>query len=277
LVAKYGPDDPGNAVFLSRLGGNGVREVMAADIFWDTGQVPDLQLLPEVTKIYVNEDGEAPGTAVTEDIPRGRWSSGRKHVTVRCEQPEALRWMLSLLPRGESCEIETEQQGLLPDIERLARVRGAEERLYYTVDRESFKPSDHAKVTWLGEGEEGAVDRFSDRESRDGGLARYYYALQAVGLPFKTAAVVDSGRIVSFCCVGSKTEQVWSTKWICTAADRRRCGNGRQVLSAGTAEILAMGKTPIYSLRERNLASRRLCESVGYQLVSITTRVVVSL
>jgi hypothetical protein len=276
LLVEHGPDMPENSAFLSRLVGGGAKEVAAADIFWNTGQVPDLTSLPPVTKVYVNCDGEAPGVAAVDNIPRGRWSSGRRHMTVRCQQPQALRWMLSLLPHGEPCDIETSQQELLPEIEKLARVRGAQERLYYTVDRESLRPANHAAVIWLGKGSEAAVRRFSDRESGDGGLARFYHALQVAGFPFKTAAVLDANRIVSFCCVGMKTERVWSVKWICSMAGQRQRGHGKQVLSAATSKVLEMGKLPVYSLRESNLASRRLCESVGYRLVSVTTTLLVS-
>ena len=275
-LVEHGPDVPEKSAFLSRLVGGGAKEVAAADIFWNTGRVPDFGLLPAMTKVYVNCDGEPPGVSIVEDIPRGRWSSGRRHMTVRCQQPQALRWMLSLLPHGEPCDVETDQQDLLPEIEKLARARGAQERLYYTVDQESLRTADHVEVVWLGKESEAEVRRFSDRESRDGGLARFYHALQIAGLRFKTAAVLDASRIVSFCCVGMKTERVWSVKWICTAAGRRQRGHGKQVLSAATSKVLEMGKLPVYSLRESNLASRRLCESVGYRLISVTTTVLVS-
>jgi len=276
LLAEYGPDVPENAAFLSRLVGDGAKEVVAADAFWNTGAVPGFESLPAVTTVYVNERDEARGAVVAEDIPRGRWSSGRRHLTIRCEEPDAMAWILSLVPEGESCTLDIEQEQLLSELESLAAVSEAYDRLYYTVDSESFKPFRHDDVIWLGEDDRQEIERFSDREAGDGGLARFYHALQLAGLPMITAAVRDGDEIASFCCMGKKTEQVWSAKWVCTAEDRRKCGNGKRVLSAATDRILQMGKSPLYSLRESNAASRHLCESVGYRLASVMSVLTVS-
>ncbi len=272
-LAEVGADEPENAAFLSNVSGWSGWEILAADAFWETGQVTESLSFPTAVRVYANDSGEPFGVAVVEDLPRGRWSRGRKFMVVRCADPDALDWMFSLLPVDEVCEVEVEQQDLLPEIEKRAIVKGCYDRLYFGVERELFKPTRSEEVAWLDEGGKDAVKEFSREEAADEGLAPFYLALQLGGFPFAAAAVMRPEGISSFCCIGKKTEQVWSVKWICTRAGRRRCGEGKRVLTAATTRILEMGKKPLYSARDSNAASRRLCESLGYRPVCVRTRV----
>ena len=55
--------------------------------------------------------------------------------------------------------------------------------------------------------------------------------------------------------------------------DARGSGEGGRVLSAATVKMLETGRKPLYSARDSNVASRRLCESLGYKLVSVRTHI----
>jgi hypothetical protein len=165
---------------------------------------------------------------------------------------------------------------LLPEIEKHVLVYGVDSRLYYTLDAGSFKPCDDARVRWLQKGDESAVAKFSREEGVSAGIARFYFALQLAGNPYACAAVFDKDEISSFSCIGMKTENVWSVKWVCTRASHRLRGEGKSVASACTARMLELGKSPLYSLRENNAGSRRLCESLGYRLVSVMTNVLLA-
>ncbi|MFO7650752.1 MAG: GNAT family N-acetyltransferase [bacterium] len=81
-------------------------------------------------------------------------------------------------------------------------------------------------------------------------------------------AAFDSGRPVALCGtfdVPHLADRVADIGLAGTLDSHRRLGFGSSVLSATTAAILAVGKTPVHQTSDRNVASIATARSVGYR------------
>lgn len=72
------------------------------------------------------------------------------------------------------------------------------------------------------------------------------------------------GAIASWSAIKVKSDQVWEIAVVTESAYRGR-GLAREVVSAATAHILDHGRVPLYIYDRSNVASGKVCRSLGYQ------------
>ncbi len=71
------------------------------------------------------------------------------------------------------------------------------------------------------------------------------------------------GEIASWAAIKLKSEDVWEIA-VVTEAPYRGQGLAKEVVSAATAYILEQGRVPLYVHDRTNVASARVCRSLGY-------------
>jgi hypothetical protein len=79
---------------------------------------------------------------------------------------------------------------------------------------------------------------------------------------------VEQGRLLAL--AGGRPEPVrpgCMDIGVLVHADARRSRKGRAVVAAAADEVLAAGQVPLYRCNDENIGSRRLCRSVGFELV----------
>lgn len=81
--------------------------------------------------------------------------------------------------------------------------------------------------------------------------------------------IIVDGRLVSSCTSSRENAQA-AEAWVVTKLDYRRRGFARQVVAAWARDLQQQGKTPFYSHRADNLASRDVAHSLGLAQVFAT-------
>jgi GNAT superfamily N-acetyltransferase len=122
----------------------------------------------------------------------------------------------------------------VPPVRTACRTWEEDHERIYTLDPNDFVPHHHPSVR---------------RRDREDGRLRFEIAL--------------GDRIVSY--AGTNWESPYFGEiGVTTERAHRRQGLGKAVVSACTEALLERGCAPLYMTDEHNLASRRLCEALGY-------------
>lgn len=76
-------------------------------------------------------------------------------------------------------------------------------------------------------------------------------------------AIIEAGSPIAVCYCYQNYGPVWEIAGVYTASEARRAGHGRRVVAAALYILASRGLTPRYHVREDNLPSIRLAESLG--------------
>jgi len=77
-------------------------------------------------------------------------------------------------------------------------------------------------------------------------------------------AILDGGQVLSYSLILRLSADVWEIT-VATDAPYRGRGYAKAVVSAATEATLNVGRIPVYSCDEHNIASRRVAEALGYR------------
>jgi GNAT superfamily N-acetyltransferase len=141
----------------------------------------------------------------------------------------------------------------------------------YAALRSLPEDDDGNEVFYVYAGEatpEGAeVSQLTIEEAVTGGLSEPWQWPNILGeqsAPRPIHVIRQGERIVAVAAAGCPTALTEEVRGVWVAADLRRQGLGRMVVSSATRDILARGRLPAYATSRTNVASQRTAESVGY-------------
>jgi len=136
-----------------------------------------------------------------------------------------------------------------------------EEDLYFTVSADDFRPVESEEVRELTRADDGLFGGCEQRPDWEH-LAEHT----------RVFAILRDGRVASWAQLGFMAPpavvvpRVGAPIGLYTETPYRRQGFARRVVSHITERTLSEGHRPIYWTEPENIASQRLCKSLGYRL-----------
>jgi GNAT superfamily N-acetyltransferase len=181
-------------------------------------------------------------------------------VQMDAASPGAAGALVAALPEGTTLHVQVFAPAVEQFLDSLRGVQRHEDDVYYTVSPDEFRPTTGPDVVELTEADAWLFDgceqepnwEYRDEESR----------LFAVILNGGVAASVASTPITP---EGAADPRAVSVGALYTESRYRRRGLAKRLVSHVTELILRDGNVPAYWTGPANLASRRLCEGLGYR------------
>jgi RimJ/RimL family protein N-acetyltransferase len=130
-------------------------------------------------------------------------------------------------------------------------------RLRYKVSKEKFNPQVIHEVIKLDAEHKDIVKSYPDDD-----MARKHILINSLDMGLPCFGVVVEGKLVSICCASPFRRN--NISWVYTLETFRNKGYGRSVVSAAVIDILEKEEEATYDVDDNNIASIKLCESLGF-------------
>lgn len=137
--------------------------------------------------------------------------------------------------------------------------------LSYVCDVRSFRPAQTRDVRWLDIEDDFAVLQHFHEARHPFSWAD---AVTWKESGFTDAGIIERGVLVSRAALWTYSEDAWELAGVFTVPSARGAGLSRSVCTFVTSAILEAGRLATCHTGPRNVAMRRLAESLGYKLIS---------
>ncbi len=141
--------------------------------------------------------------------------------------------------------------------------------LTYVCDVQSFRPAQTHHVRWLDiEDDFGVLQHFHEARNPSGEPFTRADAVKWKDSGFVDAGIIEGGQLVSRAALWTYSDDAWELAGVFTAPPARGAGLSRSACTFVTNAILQAGKLATCHIGRRNVAMRRVAESLGYRLIA---------
>ncbi|MHC4592084.1 MAG: GNAT family N-acetyltransferase [Planctomycetota bacterium] len=188
-----------------------------------------------------------------------RREPGHYSISMDATCPRAAACLAQSLPPGSIAHFQLFTPETREFFDGLEDAERHEDDLYYTVSAESSRPMGGHEVVELTEADAPLFEGFEQQP--DWEHAHAERRLFGIVLEGRVAASISCTPITP---KGAGTRRVVSAGALHTQTSYRRRGLASRLLTHATGLILSEGNLPIYWTEPDNVASQRLCKSLGF-------------
>lgn len=235
----------------------------ASQLYIDLARSLRAQVHPgDFRVLRIGEPGEAQVALLCLD-------PGNPRVLMRCGSASAAPCLLEALPRAQSFELWTFDSWPADLVSDVLGGEFLERRWYHVLSSATFRPFNAGIARKLTEHDSSLIDAFPDEYAR-----RLFDTEIGLDDGCRMFGVEREGELLSFAAASPAEHAIIpEVVWVSTRAAHRRRGYGKAAVSQAVAETLAAGATIVHysGVAESNVASLRLCRSLGFEPVGCAT------